>query len=374
LTNEIAAKGTQLAGPAGVDFEFDADNSQFKVTITPPTEGIIPARYNVSVYRGTSQVGSGSIFPPETTELITWYSSPTDGSYTVRVTGQAGAGSYFKESDPVVSAAKTYAALFNSGANISGNMSNFSTNSSNEITGVIVQVSLNNIWTKEGATYSFERAPVDANGVEGAWAAVTLKAASSGTDNFVLPGLDILGNMPSNVRGYDQNVASGTYRYRVKAEKAGQSPQYKTTNSITLDKIGGINGSISVGSPVTSGDNRTYSVSPSFYRIKGALAEGDKLVIYWSTSSNSGYTDAHKIEFTKTELEAAAVTPKNIETSNDYYNIYAQAYIVTSAGGRQNVGAGNLSWSGVGVSDTGSYYWNNDYTQPQIYYAQLSSY
>jgi hypothetical protein len=371
-TSNLAAKGTQVAKPASVNFEFDADGSQIKVTVAPPTEGLIPASYSVELYRGTSIEGGGTITAPATTGTIDWYPQ-TEGSYTVRVTGQAGGG-YFTASDAVASAPQTWTALFASNASISGYSD--VTIQGDEITGAYVMLSLNRIGTRDGVTYSFERAPVDANSVVGAWAAAALKTAATGGSAFVLStGTDVLGNEVSQT-AYDQNVASGVYQYRVKAEKAGQSPQYRTTSSmVTVDKINSISGSIRVDAPVTSGSNKTYAVTPSFSLIKGALAAGDKLVIYWTTGDySSGYTAANSITFTKAELEAASVAAKDITAPASSYYVYAQAYIETAADGkRRNVGPYSFAWneySSTGISNVSSYY--NAASQQQIYYAQLT--
>ncbi|MDR0554558.1 MAG: hypothetical protein LBG76_07160 [Treponema sp.] len=357
----VAAKGAQVAKPAGVDFEFDEDNNQIKVTVTPPAAGIIPTSYTAQLYRGSNTLGSATITAPATTGAIYW-ASIQESSYTVKVTGKAGSDGYFKASDEV-SAAKTYTALFSTSATISGYAEAVTSNA--VITGAAVRVSFSG--QKTGVTYSYERALLNADGLEGAWTAISLKAESAG--DTALPGPDALGNLPAY--GYDQNVPSGAYKYRIKAEKAGQSPQYKTSSTVTVDKTAFINGYISMNSPVTSGSLTTYAVAPYFSQIKGALAEGDKLVIYWSTTSRSSDYN-NKIEFTKAELEAATVQPKNlsVNVNSSAYNRYAQAYIETAAGERRNVSDSGFYWSSGGGNYSPQNYWN-EATEQYIYYVQL---
>jgi hypothetical protein len=113
---------------------------------------------------------------------------------------------------------------------------------------------------------------------------VALKTEPTGGSAFALSGTDVLGSEPS-ATAYDQNVASGVCQYRVKAEKAGQSPQYKTSSMVTVDKINSISGSISVAAPPLPGPTRPTPLRRFLASSKGRYNSASQQQIYYALLS-----------------------------------------------------------------------------------------
>jgi hypothetical protein len=207
---------------------------------------------------------------------------------------------------------------------------------------------------KPGATYAVERAPVDAAGNAGTYAAVaTLYKESSCTTALTAADLtaDVLGLLPTV---YDKlSLTAGKYKYRVKATKQGVTSQTREISStITVDPRNYASVSISIGA-ATGTDTKTYAVTPSL-TYKNTLQTGDKLVIYYVKGASGVYQTgpyAAGVEFTKAELEAEPVEAKNLvipKTANDSA-AYAQAYLVFADGrAPQNVSS---DFTGGGVSN-----------------------
>lgn len=378
----IPDKGTQYGTPVAVDFEFDVENNRVTVTVTPPTTGLAPISYQVALYQDTNYIDNTTFPASATTGEIAW-SNPQSGSYRVQVT--ATGNSYYRSSDTVYSAVKTYtrpAPLFNSSAyiNVSTTPSLNSGTNPTTFTGYYAEVSLNNFYAQDGVTYTVEKAALDANSQPGTWSAVSLKTSQTGGSNLPWPTLDVLGNPSvSSSVGYDQTllpVTKASYQYRIKAVK-GEQTEYRS-GVVSVDPYNDFSfSSISVDNQTQSGTNKRFGVRPSI-SYKGILQANDKLVIYWvkgdsNSFQNGPYTDANSITFTKAELEAYPVVAKNIDvpdTGSGAY-VFAQAYFVRADGTPQQNLEQSLWNTGNGVSGTGSYYQTTLGSYRICYYAQL---
>ena len=374
-TTTIPQRGTKVAKPSAVAFSISDDSVD--VTITPGTDGPAPDGYWVELHlkgaNGNWNYVSGEAFSGTIGE-INLPSSLPDADYAVWAKGWAN-GSYYEDSDVVKSAPQTYEVLLSGGYPPVYISSAITTNTAGErlgtITGFEAYIDLGSIVFKSGVTYSVERAPVDADGLIGAYATVQLKQWNSTSGNYedinfanFLP--DFLGHPAASPSGYDRSLsaAAGTYQYRIKAVK-GDATAYGTDDydsRVTVNPRQEIRGTIEVTPSSISGADRTYQVKPYITVVgyKNALQTGDKLVVYWiSSPSSDGYQTgpwvaAQKLEFTKADLEADTVTGKTLTipyTAGNY--VFAQAYLEYADGTRGDVRIGyngNFTWSYYGSS------------------------
>jgi hypothetical protein len=114
---------------------------------------------------------------------------------------------------------------------------------------------------------------------------------------------------------------------------------------------------------------------------KNALQTGDKLVLYYVSSSTNSqiyqtgpYTAANSITFSKADLEAAApIAAKKITVPAANTYVYVQAYLEYANGQRVNVTSpynNNYTWSySPGISAIDYYYFGVSY----IYYAAFNN-
>lgn len=355
-TGTIPAKGSKFAAPTAVTLALDAENHQFNVTITPAASGNVPSRYSVEIYRSgySYSVGSASIIAPATTASIDW-SSQDEGAYTARVYGINPSGSYYQNSDTKISDPQTYEALFSGNWYSSPYSSN---NTSGSTITAYAYLDADDIPGKAGVSYSFERAPVDAAGNIGDWAGITVYPNSTTTAGEVAISAaaplvaDVLGNSPINSYLYDRGVSLGRYKYRIKAVKGSQT-EYREASSTTTISISSyyIQGTISVaaGTAVTNG--KQFTVTPTL-TYKGALPEGAKLVFYGVKGGSSSYNTGPYVkigEFSKAELEAASIQPKNLAiTSTSTGTSYFMHARIEYADGT----------TPTNISDYSNYYWN----------------
>jgi hypothetical protein len=377
---DIPAKGAKLAPVSGVTLVLDQDAEKATVSWTEPA-GAVPSRYSISVYRDGSSVNSTSVSFGETSATLNWTSyNQTDGEYAAYVQAvdlySSGGSSYFKESDFAVSAGQKFEALFGGGGGPYASIQSPITDTNSNITGFAAYISFGG--AKPGVTYTVDRAPADAAGNAGTYAAVSVYKNTADTTALTAADLtaDVLGNLP-NSTVYDKSLpaAAGKYKYRIKAVKGTVTQTKEIHSAVTVDPrsyAGSL--SISLGAATAGAGTpppQTYAVTPGL-AYKGALQAGDRLVIYYVKGSSSNLYETgpyiQGIEFSKAELEAAAVVAKDLvipKTDGDSY-AYAQAYIVFADGRAPR----NLSSaSGGGVSSTGSYQANGGYDN--IYYAAL---
>jgi hypothetical protein len=369
-TGTLPAKGDKLAAPS-VAFELDEANNLIKVTVTPAASGVVLGNYYVTAYAGTSSVASASITYPSTEGTITW-SSHADGNYTARAYAYDG-NSYFANSDTAVSAAEAFESLF--ATSWSGPSSAAPIiDATNTLTGYYTTFTLSGVG-KNGAVYSVERAPVDEAGNAGTYAAVTLSKSSGSASAPTAAELtaDFLGNLPiSTVSLYDRGVPKtpGAYKYRLKATKSGKTQYLEQAYTVTVNPRSLVSSwlSLSVGAQnnATTGHTK-YAVTPSI-TCKDVLQTGDEVVVYFiaGTSSTIGangpYQESNKLEFSKTQIEAATAQDLNVPHGSNTY-AYIRAYLVTAEGDRTDI----TSVSGLGVgsalSNGNGYYYPLDYTR-----------
>ena len=396
---DIPAKGTQLAAPTAVGFTFDEDSGKVQVTVTAPAAGVIPPGYYVTLYQDGYSAGQNYI--TGTSGEITW-SNQEEGDYQVRVYGGiSGSGSYYKNSEAVASVKQTYTKAFGSNdyLYVSGSPTLGTGTGSSTIQGYSISIN-GSLTVITGYTYTLERAKLDESGNPGAYTAVTPQKRKPNTTpvayedaaiNEVNGGIDAVGTPQSGPTLYDRafiedTAAAGTYRYRINAVKGTETPKYLESQSsygqvsyfeVTIGSVAYIQGQISVSAPQDIPDDgsaltgKKYTITPSL-TYKGALQTGDKLVVYWLKANNSydfrygPWNADNKVEFTKTDLEAASIATQDITVpfiESDEYNayIFAQAFIVLNDGTRISVqNWSNYSWntSSSGISNSGGGYYD----------------
>ncbi|MDR2053785.1 MAG: hypothetical protein LBP80_10255 [Treponema sp.] len=363
---DIPAKGAKLAAVSGVTLKLDPDAEEATVSwIIPPGE--VPAqRYSVQLYRDGSYVGNDSVGFGETDSTVYWgSSSQNEGEYTARVTA-TDPNSYFTASDPAVSAAEKYEALFGAYDSVSASSSAAGIITDGALTNFYASISLSSITVKPGVTYTVERAPLNAGVAKDAdYVPVTLLSKTGPTATALAGGdltVDILGNLPLTTV-YDRTlpITPGEYKYRIKAAKSGITRTKEASSPTTVDPRQAISAPPSlVFAAPTGTTTKTYKVTPSAaVTPKGALQAGDKVVVYYIKGDASGdlYETgpyAAKIEFTKDELEAAALGKDlDIPKADGDTAAYVQAYLVAADGTR--VTAIGIS-TGGGVTGSGNYY------------------
>ncbi|MDR2482348.1 MAG: hypothetical protein LBD08_01810 [Treponema sp.] len=374
----IPAKGTKLDKPTKVEFEFDEDNSKVKVTVTAPTTGIIPAGYSVKLYRAnaSSLIGSPGFITGTSGEIDWDAANQLEGSYTVKVVGKLSenpsAPAYYADSDIVPSAAQTFKKLFRSSDSLlTGSVKAIYNEDSTAIAGYTIPIT-GNFTKKDGYEYILERAPVDAAGEPGTYTPVTV----SKLEGTKLDGtIEALGQTPAFSTVYDRTVPSAgdKYVYRIKASKDGVDKYFPnpigTSVSVNPRDFIGSSKSISIGGSSATGTGADrelrYTITPSALTYKGALQEGDKLVVYWAKSDgvldyeNGIWLDTQKVEFDKTALEASTpagkplVVPYTSTEATANVGVYVQAFLETASGKKflvvRNIG------------DTGGIYkWENE--------------
>ena len=379
----IPAKGSQLAAPAAVVIDaFDEDGGKVSVTVTAPAGGNIPPSYSVSLYReGVSNAVATGSFDGNKGD-ITWNAgSQVEGTYTVKAVGtlpaSSGGGSpYYLNSAAMVSAGKPFTKVFGSGDSLYVLASQPIIDNTNTITKYKANIS-GSFTSKSGYTYTLERAPVDAVGDPGTYAAVAVSKlnpdgtyTSTGVTISTLLEKDAL-DQPKNSTLYDTAITPGTFTYRIKAVNGTQTKYLPSTSNsnviVTIDPLNYVSGQISIGAPteVGTGASRkleyTITPSPSFY--KNALQANDKLVVYWATSSNSNgylqgiYTAANSKTFNKTQLEAG--TAQSIQVPyilTSYDNVFVVAYLETASD--KKIYVESSSMGGGGGSSNYTWNWN----------------
>jgi hypothetical protein len=354
----IPEKGTKLAAPTGVTLALNPDEETITVSWTAG-EGIPTGNYDVRFYRDGSSFWLNEDYSLTlTSRVYSWpSSSQSDGKYTVGVT--ANAYTYYKDSAEVISAEVAFESLFRTGAYISVSNS-YSPSISGGIANLRTSFSFYSI-SKPDVTYSVERAPADSVGtVTGDYAAVPLSYSAG--DNLAAADLkaDVLGNLGvSNV--YDKTVVDGSsYKYRVKATK-GDKTQTKEVNSfITIDSRENFSTSIRIAPGVTGTGKVTYEVSIN-YALKGALKDGDSLVLYYAKGNNIQPQNGpyeELVRFTAAELEKSVVTPEDgvVPKAGSDNTAYVQVYVeYAPASGRPRKEITNSLQTGGGVSSRDRY-------------------
>jgi hypothetical protein len=323
-----------------------------------------------------------------TSRIYSWKGSFLDaGSYTVRVTANT-PSNYYKRSDIAVSDKTPFVSLFTTSSPSSGSYGIIDT-TYGSITGYYGSIYLSGI-SKPGVAYSVERAPADSVGnVAGVYAAVTPLSRVSGTQESLGSGdltADILGNLPVSTV-YDRSLKDGeNYKYRVVATKEGRTQTREASNFVTIDSREYFRTSISFSNPTnglaadgTTVISRKYTVSIS-YAIRGALKEGDALVVYYvkgnGISAQSG-PYGELVKFTVGDLEKTsggypAIEPKDVAISklttgsSPDNAAYVQVYIEYADGRpRENI-TNNYLQTGGGVSSKSSY------GSPSVWYGALA--
>jgi hypothetical protein len=341
-TGELPAEGTALPKPANVTLSLDLEKNQISVSWDwgDPSLG-----YWVDIYLNGSSILTGISSDYHYTWNNKWTYRPyslAEGKYTATVTAVP-SDAYFKNSPTATSDPIAYAPLFGNGTP-SAWINNEITGTgatANTLTGFTAGIDLSGI-AKPGVTYSLERVKLDAVGNEEAagYQAVTLYKSSTGTTTWATGDwtADALGNLPVT-GGYDRilSPAAGTYRYRVKAVKAGIDAQYKSFE-VEADPYEYLTIlSVSIGDKETEGTNFKYAVTPSVF-LKGVLQEGDKVVIYAVKGVAGSYQSgpyAKAVEFTKAQLEAG--TAQDLVLANDGDAAFVQAYLELADGTKEPI-------------------------------------
>jgi hypothetical protein len=381
------AKGTKLDPPQAVTLELLSESNTIKVSVTPGAHKDVVGSYSVTIYKdgAYSSISGPTITYPQTTGTAQWNpNSQSDGKYTAKVTTYPQSSNFYLDSDPKESAEVPFESLFGPSTSISASSSGVVTGTepATATTVLAYSASISISGLKQGVTYSVERAPATASGtVTGAYAAVVLSKYSSTAIDYVDATAadltpDHLGTLGASL--YDRTLLqAGSYKYRLKAVK-DTAPQYKETSiALTVDptQLASQNIRISVAAKDTTTDPAAakYAVTPSL-SYKNLLPADGKLVIYWLKGDSNSYQNgkySSKIEFSKAELEAAAVTAKSIDVPNSAAgsDVFAQAWVELEDGTKQNVSQYNWT-TGNGVSSSNSYYSSSAGTY--VYYARFN--
>jgi hypothetical protein len=350
----IPVKGTKLPKPTDVTLTLDVDNGKAKVTWKAGGDPIMASSYYIGLFKDGVNIGESGGSPLDTSALLDLHG---EGTYTARVSA-AWVDEYYAPSNPVTSAGVTYESLFAGNPRFE-NLSSIVDNT-NTISGYAVAINLTGIG-KPGVIYKVERATVDALGNTGNYGAVTLTKEDGASVVAADLGTDLLGFIKTS-RVYDRTItaavanaayAAGTgYRYRVTATK-GTDSQTRKTDSFSINPHEFIQGNISVGAKEQIGNNNVFKVTPSL-DYKGALQNGDKLVLYYAlvpnqydSPGNGQYTGS--ITFTKAELEANPIVVKSITIPVNTFG-YVKAYLEFANDQKENVssayyGGSRYSWN-----------------------------
>jgi hypothetical protein len=366
-TGAFPEQGSEPAVPT-VDFALDYSAKIFTITVTPPTSGIIPNAYWISLSKGVSSVGKWIRQDPSApvvwTQIADEYgdyeaqnayeilNSPS-GEYTVYVAAQIN-NPYYKEA--TLNIYKTVDPLFD-GYFFANYYDSFdytpaTVTAKSAVTGLYVQLYLNSFTAKPGVTYTVERATVDKNGKPGAYNAITVytRTYNNTTDNYdyaqtsLTP--DVLGHIPESVYDKGLPIKKETYKYRIKAVKDGISDYLEDIVTTDPSDIGGLELAVSRIANTDDGGNLTsytFSFTPDL-DYTGILQSGDKVVLYSKTSNSSNdyftptYTES-TYSFSIAELEAKTPVAKSTWTINSTTTSYryVQAFLVKADGTMKSI-------------------------------------
>jgi len=380
-TGAYPAFGSKPSGPKDVSYTYNAANNTLAITITPADSGILPVGYWFTVVRdgswnsGDSTEGSIT-HDPANNVPFTWTVALNSNRFQndyARDYYLIGVSTYINDDyyesnwyetkyEPDT---KNISLINTWNASMGYDMPTSTTATTVPLyTQFTVYGSSGypNISTgQSGVTYTFERAELNALGVEGTYTPVALTNSSSQPITLTT---DIFGNPSANIV-YDRGIqyAEKSYRYKVTAKKDGAVDQL-SYREVTISFGNIATQAIYLDVDARSGAN--YAITPKFNAgpyetlVKSVLNSSsiEGIRVYWLVKSNSNdynygqYTEVNSIYFTKADLIASTkkdLTPVGLTATN-----YAWVQAYTIIGGEQTNNSININGSGINYTDWGN--------------------